>query len=627
MATELWSEFRAFLESAGLRPVDIIADGAIHRCGTAGKERGADGAYLLYPDSPAYGHCWNFRTGEEGVWRDKSSTPLSKEAQARIEKTRRARQQADDARHATACRTAQNILKTARPAPDDHPYLVRKGVRPHDKIYVTRDGRLAVPICDANGTPMSLQFITAKGEKRFLAGGKIRGGFFRIEGNDGPLYLVEGYAIGATIHAAAKGTVLVCFTCHNLRSVAETARQAFPGRPMVICADNDHETAARYGKNPGIDHAVAAALAVQARVAAPDFKEPAGKTDFNDLAASEGLDAVKVSLAKAEPPATPPVAGGQTTGAKAPIVVLSASDFLAYGFPKREHILDPILPSQGLALLYAPRGLGKTFLALTLAYGVAAGQAVLRWKTPRPRNVLFVDGEMPGWMLQERLSGIVKGYGGPVPEQLRIITPDCQPDFLANLATPEGQAALDPALAGVELLILDNLATLCRIGKENEAESWLPVQAWLLSLRRCGIAVVVVHHANKNGGQRGTSSREDVMDTVIALLPVKDHTPADGARFEVHLQKARGLAGSGADPFVARLVAKDGTFQWTTHPLSENVDKILSLADQGKSVREIAKLTDIPKSTVQRTLDKHLPTKSSTSPRPRIGGPDTKVLS
>ncbi|HML52674.1 MAG TPA: AAA family ATPase [Solidesulfovibrio magneticus] len=466
---------------------------------------------------------------------------------------------------------------------------------------------------------MSLQFITAKGEKRFLAGGKIRGGFFRIDGDDGPLYLVEGYATGATIHAAAKGTVLVCFACSNLMPVAETARQAFPGRPMVICADNDHETAARHGKNPGIDRAVAAAQAVQARVAAPDFKEPAGRTDFNDLAASEGLDAVKACLDRAEPPASPPAMCGQTTGAKAPIVVLSATDFLAYGFPKREHILDPILPSQGLALLYAPRGLGKTFLALTLASGVAAGQAVLRWKTPHPRNVLFVDGEMPGWMLQERLSGIVKGYGGPVPEQLRIITPDCQPDFLANLATPEGQAALDPALAGVELLILDNLATLCRIGKENEAESWLPVQAWLLSLRRRGIAVVVVHHANKNGGQRGTSSREDVMDTVIALLPVKNHTPADGARFEVHLQKARGLAGPGADPFVARLVAKDGTFQWTTHSLSENVDKILSLADQGKTVREIAKLTDIPKSTVQRTLDKHLPTKSSASPCPPAG--------
>ena len=213
---------------------------------------------------------------------------------------------------------------------------------------------------------------------------------------------------------------------------------------------------------------------------------------------------------------------------------------------------------------------------------------------------------MQGWMLQERLAGIIKGYGVPVPDKLRLITPDCQPDFLANLATPEGQAALEPTLAGVELLILDNLATLCRVGKENEAESWLTVQAWLLSLRRRGMAVVVVHHANKNGGQRGTSSREDVMDTVIALLPVKGHSPADGTRFEVHLQKARGLAGSGAEPFVASLTAKDEAFHWTTHPLSENADKIVELYDQGKSVRDIEELTGIPKSTMQRILDKQL---------------------
>jgi len=80
----------------------------------------------------------------------------------------------------------------------------------------------------------------------------------------------------------------------------------------------------------------------------------------------------------------------------------------------------------------------------------------------------------------------------------------------------------------VELVILDNLATLCRVGKENESESWLPIQDWLLRLRRRGIAVIVIHHANKSGGQRGTSSREDVMDTVIALRPTKEHTGRDG---------------------------------------------------------------------------------------------------
>ena len=43
---------------------------------------------------------------------------------------------------------------------------------------------------------------------------------------------------------------------------------------------------------------------------------------------------------------------------------LSAPELIAADLPERETILDPILQAQGLALLYGPRGLGKTFVAL-----------------------------------------------------------------------------------------------------------------------------------------------------------------------------------------------------------------------------------------------------------------------
>ena len=35
--------------------------------------------------------------------------------------------------------------------------------------------------------------------------------------------------------------------------------------------------------------------------------------------------------------------------------------------------------------------------------------------------------------------------------------------------------------------------------------------------RRRGMAVLLIHHAGKSGDQRGTSAREDIMDTVISL--------------------------------------------------------------------------------------------------------------
>ncbi|WP_456679309.1 hypothetical protein [Bradyrhizobium sp. S3.7.6] len=76
--------------------------------------------------------------------------------------------------------------------------------------------------------------------------------------------------------------------------------------------------------------------------------------------------------------------------------------------------------------------------------------------------------------------------------------------------------------------MLDNLSTLVNGGTENDAESWISMQAWLLQLRRRGVTVLVVHHAGRGGNARGTSKREDVLDTVIQLKRPEDLTKARG---------------------------------------------------------------------------------------------------
>jgi len=72
------------------------------------------------------------------------------------------------------------------------------------------------------------------------------------------------------------------------------------------------------------------------------------------------------------------------------------------------------------------------------------------------------------------------------------------------------------------LVIFDNLSTLCTDGSESASEARVPMQNWLLKLRRQGIAVLLVNHAGTNGRQRGTSRREDALDTVIALRRPED---------------------------------------------------------------------------------------------------------
>ncbi|WP_439402672.1 AAA family ATPase [Bradyrhizobium sp. DASA03068] len=255
----------------------------------------------------------------------------------------------------------------------------------------------------------------------------------------------------------------------------------------------------------------------------------------------------------------------------------------------------------------ASRGTGKTHVALGIAYAVATGTEFLRWNAPKPRRVLLIDGEMPASALQERLASIVAGTTvEPEDDMLRILAGDLiEEGGVGNLAAPEIQAKLDHLLRDIDFLILDNLSCLTSVVRDNDAESWGPMQGWLLQLRRRGISVLIVHHSGKGGQQRGTSRREDVLDTSISLRRPSDYTPVEGARFEVHLEKARGVHGDSAKPFEARLETRDGESVWTTRDIEDvNLARVEALLDDGLSVREIADETGISKSTVHRLKKK-----------------------
>ena len=258
-------------------------------------------------------------------------------------------------------------------------------------------------------------------------------------------------------------------------------------------------------------------------------------------------------------------------------------------------LLNPILPERSLAMLYAPRGIGKSWLGLSIGLAVASGAPLLRWTVPRPRHVLYVDGEMPLAELQLRLASIKAGMGVAIPNHgFRILAAD-NTEAGINLSSNEGQQALEPHLAHIDLLILDNLSTLMASGSEGASDAWLPMQNWLLRLRRMGIAVLLIHHAGVNGRQRGTSRREDALDTVIALRRPVDYSPKEGARFEVHIEKARALVGEGALPFEA-LVSDSGKpgIQWLARDLKPPIfQQAAELFASGRTVRQVKEILGI----------------------------------
>lgn len=286
--------------------------------------------------------------------------------------------------------------------------------------------------------------------------------------------------------------------------------------------------------------------------------------------------------------------------------VVDITEFLSLALPPREMLLAPWLPKQGLAMAYAPRGLGKTHFSLGVAYAVASGGTFMRWAADAPRGVLFIDGEMPARVLQERLAAITVSHDKEPTAPLRIVTPDLQPRGMIDLSRPDEQAELTPFLEDISLIIVDNLSTLCRSGKEKDGDDWLPVQGWALQQRAAGRSVLFIHHSGKNGEQRGTSRREDVLDTVVALRRPGDYTPDKGATFEVHFEKARGLYGEDTKPFEAALVtASDGRQHWVMKPLEDSTaEKVAKLLNEGIPQVDIADLLGVNKGTVSKAKSK-----------------------
>lgn len=293
-----------------------------------------------------------------------------------------------------------------------------------------------------------------------------------------------------------------------------------------------------------------------------------------------------------------------TQVAKSKILAVTVEDFLKMELPEREIILTPFLPSQGLCLLYAKRGVGKTHVALGIAYAVAVGGKFLKWEAVKPRKVLYIDGEMPAAAMQDRLRRIscTETKKPPAPDYLRLITPDLQEGPLPDLSTKEGRAFLEELIGDSELIIVDNLSSLFRTGVENEAESWQPVQDWALDMRRRGKSILFVHHAGKTGQQRGTSKREDILDVVVVLKQPQGYCNDQGACFEVHYEKTRHFAGSDAAPFRVQLKEQlDGLWIWEITESDDDIEvnEVAELINEGLTIKGIMDKTGLSKSQVE----------------------------
>jgi KaiC/GvpD/RAD55 family RecA-like ATPase len=286
-------------------------------------------------------------------------------------------------------------------------------------------------------------------------------------------------------------------------------------------------------------------------------------------------------------------------------------DLIAADLKDPEPIISPLIFEADLMMLYGWRGVGKTWFSLGLAYAIASGGKFLTWTSNRPRKVLVLDGEMRASRLRKRLLLIAAGSDSEAEKgYLRILTRDMVSDTVEwpDLGRPDGREALGVLIEveQPEVIIVDNLSAWLRSGKgENDEESWRDCASWLLQQRSKGRAVVLIHHAGKGGQQRGTSRREDILDTVICLKKPDDYDATDGMRCEFVFEKARNLDGAEIETLAVDFSTKGGKAVFTSSAIkSDVVSQIHEMVAEGATRAEIMRETNLDRFQLKRLQER-----------------------
>ena len=191
---------------------------------------------------------------------------------------------------------------------------------------------------------------------------------------------------------------------------------------------------------------------------------------------------------------------------------------------KRDYIIPDVLPHPSVVLIYGAGGDGKSMSAWAIAKKIVTGESfeVRGAHVPvKKGKVLILNGDQPLMQIKEQLEEI--DY--PMDENT-IIQTDWQ---LQNYA----QFQILMQEVRPTLVIIDSLIG-CSGGKafdENKSDFASPLY-WLT--RNNGVknkegkelfppsTILIIHHANKNGGFRGTTAIRDAVDETWALKKPTD---------------------------------------------------------------------------------------------------------
>lgn len=504
------AQMRDAMIAAGLEAPDhILFDGKIHRFRTGTKGKGGQdksGFYIGFLDGVPAGHfgCW--RAGIEQPFKADIGRKLTVAEEMantrRMAEARRLRDEELAKTRESAADTVSLIWDGAGAASADHPYLKRKGVQPHG-ARVTGDGRLIVPLYNADGELSSLQYIAGDGDKKYHPGGATGGAFWAIGSPEQgkTVYLAEGFATAATIHEVTGAAVFVAYSASNLVPVAGMLREQHDD--LVIVADND-------ASGVGQRYAEQAAAKYGARIIVPSIEG-----DANDYAQA-GHDLLTLLMPKPDG------------------WLIPADSFCERPAPIG-WLVKHWLQQDALIMVHGPSGGGKTFVVLDMCLRIASDSDNWHGNRVKTGTVVYLAGEGHHG-LRGRIAAWKQHHGAGALD-MYLSKDGC------DLNTPAGYQRVRDAIRGgaiePSIIIVDTLHRFL-LGDENsaqDAKTMLDACGNLMSEFAC--SVLLVHHTGVSDEAqhraRGSSAWRGALDIEISVVPPK----AEDSPIEIIQRKSK----------------------------------------------------------------------------------------
>ena len=218
-------------------------------------------------------------------------------------------------------------------------------------------------------------------------------------------------------------------------------------------------------------------------------------------------------------------------------------DFRDLTFAPVEDALGPAFQWPAIVQISASRGDGKTWLVLYVGLALACGINLFGWACNRRYKVLFIDGELPPWTLQERIEAVCEDLGSkPKSGWFNVYsTNESDTGVRLNLTDRKQVDEIVEVCSRFDVVIFDNIFSLSSGGDKNAAETFEPLNEISMRLRGLNTLVIRVAHLgkDKSKGAFGSSVQEAPLDVALELKRTSSDTFHVNDVFRVTCTKSR----------------------------------------------------------------------------------------